>query len=187
MPLDGVADTPPGITLEILSLGVDLAETQLGRAKAIEERLQEEINVFSRREEEINEALTWVGRAIIEIGSEDFKSELNNTVLVSIQKSVKNKSTPDAEGLILALQEYVLADDLYTLSDNMFEISKSALLHHYAIEDSAISAREHEALIQRGLETLAVYHTGGITQEEINSILQAAQAVALGVISAGVM
>ena len=64
---------------------------------------------------------------------------------------------------------------------------KRCKVHHYAIEDSAISAKEHEALIQRGLETLAVYHTGGITQEEINTILQAAQAIALAVISAGVI
>lgn len=187
LPGDGIADAPPGITFEILSLGADLAKAQLDRDKAIEERLEGEIKIFSRREDEIEEALKWFGEAIREIGSGNFKSELNNTVLASIQKSVRNGSTPDTEGLILTLQNYVLADDLYTLSDNTFEISKSALLHRYAIKDSAIAVKEHEALIQRGLETLAVYHAGGITQEEINSILQAAQAVALGVISAGVM
>jgi len=187
IPEDGIADKPPGITFEILSLGADLAKAQLEREKAIERRLLDEITLFSNRKEEIIVALNWVNNAITELDSPGFKNEHNNTVFFSIQKSLKNNTTPNTEGLILTLQKYVLADDLYTLTDNTFEISKAVLVHHYAIEDSAISAKEHEALIQRGLETLAVYHTGGITQEEINTILQAAQAIALGVISAGVI
>jgi hypothetical protein len=81
----------------------------------------------------------------------------------------------------------VVADDLYILTDNTFKISIATFLHHYAMEESAISAKEHESLIQRGLEILAVYHAGGTTQDEINSILEAAQTVALAVISAGVI
>ena len=154
---------------------------------SIKNRLNAEIALFSKRETEIIEALEWVNKAITQIGSKGFKREQNTTVFQSIQKSLKNKAGFKTEVLIHKLQTYVLAEDLYTLSNNSFGVAKSALLHYYAIEDSAISAKEHEALLQRGLETLAVYHAGGITQEEINSILQAAQAVALGVISAGVL
>ena len=186
--LDGITEqAPPGVTFQILSLGADLAKAKLDREKAIKNRLDKEIKLFSKRDKEIEETLKWAKQAITQIDSQGLKHEINNTVLESIQKSLKKNTTPNTEALIRKLQTYVLAEDLYTLSDKSFEISKTALLHYYAIEDSAISAREHEALIQRGLETLAVYHSGGITQEEINSILQAAQAVALGVISAGVI
>jgi hypothetical protein len=186
--LDGIIDQPPpGITFQILSLGADLAKAKLDRENSIKNRLNEEIALFSKRETEIIEALGWANKAITQIGSKGFKREQNTTVFKSIQKSLKNKAGINTEVLIHKLQTYVLAEDLYTLSNNSFGVAKSALLHYYAIEDSAISAKEHEALLQRGLETLAVYHAGGITQEEINSILQAAQAVALGVISAGVL
>lgn len=182
--LDSIAEqAPPGIIFQILSLGADLAKAKLDREKAIKNRLDEEIKLFSKRGKEIAKALKWINNAITEIGSHGFNHEINNTVFESIQNSLNNNTTPNTEGLIRKLQIYVLAEDLYTLSDNSFDIAKSSLLHYYAIEDSAISAREHESLIQRGLETLAVYHAGGITQEEINSILQAAQAVALGIIS----
>ena len=187
IPKEGIADKPPGITLEILTLGANLAKAQLEREKAIEERLQKEIKLFSNRKEEITRVLEWTNKAKVELGSEGFKNKLNETVLVSIQKSLTNNSTPSTEGLIRKLQSYVLADDLYTLTDNTYDFSKAALIHHYEIVDSAIAVKEREVLIQGGLETLAVYHNGGITQEEINSILQAAQAIALAVISAGVI
>ena len=187
IPKDGIAAKPPGVTLEILTLGADLAKAQLEREKAIEERLQKESALFDKRQEEINAALKWANQAVSEINSNRLVNKSNGTVLVSIQKSLKNNTVPDTEGLISILQKCVLADDLYTLTDNTYNISKEALIRHYEIVDSEIAVKEREALVQRGLETLAVYHNGGITQEEINSILQAAQAVALAVISAGVI
>ena len=181
---DGLLDQPPGVTLEILSLGADLAKEELDRAQAIEKRLQEENNLYNKRQEEIATTKNWIERASVDINP---IIERNSTVMASIQKSLKNHTSPDTQGFILALQKYVLADDLFTLNDGLYKVSKDALVHYYQIEDSAISVKEREALIQRGLETLAVYHNGGITQEEINTIIQAAQAVALAVISAGVI
>ncbi|MGR9045959.1 MAG: hypothetical protein ACU83N_11725 [Gammaproteobacteria bacterium] len=187
MPKNGFVDRPPGVTLEILSLGADLANAQLERAKMIEKRLREENNLINARQKEIETALEWMDRAQTDLDDDALENESNNTVFASLQKSLSHQTKPNTEALILKLQEYVLADDLYTLNDNIYDISKAALIHHYQIEDSIISSKEREALIQRGLETLAVYHNGGITQEEINAIIQAAQAVALAVISAGVI
>lgn len=182
---EGLVDQPPGVTLEILSLGADLAKAELDRAQAIAKRLQEENNLYNKRQEEITTTINWIDMAMTDI--EDPITERNSTIMASIQKSLKSHTSPDTQGFILALQKYVLADDLYTLNNGLYQVSKEALIHYYQIEDSAISAKEREALIQRGLETLAIYHNGGITQEEINSIIQAAQAVALAVISAGVI
>lgn len=187
IPKEGLVSQPPGITLEILLLGADLEKAQLDRAKATEKRLQEEMALFENREKEIDTAHNWIKQAIGEIDTPKFNHERGNTVLGSIQRSLKTHTLPNTQGLILKLQKCVLAEDLYTLNDNIYEISKQELIHHFEIENSAISVKEREALIQHGLETLAVYHNGGITQEEINAIIQAAQAVALAVISAGVI
>lgn len=186
--LDGIAEiAPPGITLQIISLGADLAKAQLDRAEAIKKRLDEEMVLFSRREKEIDESIYWMDQAITRLGSTGFKHQLNKTVLDSIEHSIRKKPS-NTYPLILKLQTFVLAEDLFTISNkDSFEIAKESLRHYYKIKDSAISAREHEVLIQRGLETLVTYHSGGITQEEINSILQATQAVALGVISGGIL
>lgn len=189
----GIIDRPPGVTLEILNLGADLAKAQLDRAKMIERRLQEENNLIDARQKEIEANLTWIKSSIAGLDDPLLKNKLGTSVFASIQKSLNNQTAPDTdtdtdtEGFITALQRYVLADDLYTINDHIYEITKEALKHYYEIENSAISSKEREALIQRGLETLAVYHNGGITQEEINTIIQAAQAVALAVISAGVI
>ncbi|MDO9149981.1 MAG: hypothetical protein Q7U33_01225, partial [Methylotenera sp.] len=187
IPKNGIIDRPPGVTLEILSLGSDLAKAQLDRAKMIGKRLQEENNLIDARQKEIATTLIWVKKSMPELNDVSLKSELNTTVFASIQKSLNIQTKPNTEALIKKLQKYVLADDLYTLNDNIYDISKAVLIHHYEIENSAISSKEREVLIQRGLETLVAYHNGGITQEEINTIIQAAQAVALAVISAGVI
>jgi len=187
MPVGKLEDNPPGITLEILSLGADLAKAQLDREKAIQNRLHAEFALFATRKQEIKDAMQWITQAISELDAPLFKKQLDNTVFASIQNSLKANTSPNTEGFNLILQKCVLADDFYTLTDNTFVISEAALIHRYTIEDSAISAKQHEALITRGLDTLTAYHSGGITQEEINTILQAAQAIGLAVISAGVI
>ena len=192
--------TPPGITFQILTLGANLAKLKIDREKTALNRLNEEITLFSKNLKMKQNALKYIDTAIISIEVQNFKVERNNTVIESIQKSLKslqtlknsknpksqkNESVLNPEKIILILQSYTLGEDLHFISENQFNISKEALLHYYSIEDAAISAREQEAFIQDVLEALVIYYAGGVTQEEINTIFQATQAVALAVIAGG--
>lgn len=61
------------------------------------------------------------------------------------------------------------------------------LRHLYSIEASRLNAAQHEALVSRGLESLLIYHSGGVKPQEIAEIafdianLLAFTAIAIGV------
>ncbi len=184
-------DAAPGLKVVILGLAVDLADKELKRNKLELGYLQSIINILKEQQNYLSNVgvkLHNTKFAINKISgrekSNDFK--LSDTVLDSINSLRDNHAKKQAMidmFKVLAIYSIVMQDDEKWLLD----IKLAILDHEYSIGLSAINAQEHEALINRGLQGLAIYHGGGITPETVANFLRAAQAVALGVIGAGVL
>jgi len=184
-------EAAPGIKIIILGLAVDLADKELKRNKLDLDYLQEVINILEEKKEStsnVNETIEIIGTAkyIItdEINEKHFKK--GDTVLETInilrKDDAEKESVQDAFKAIGIYSKAMMNDDVL-----LQELQLAMLDHEYSIKLSSINAQEHEALISRGLQGVAAYHEGGITPETIANFLRAAQAVALGVIGAGVL
>jgi hypothetical protein len=188
------ADAAPGIKIIILGLAVDLADKQLKRNKLNIAYLETVVNLLETQKKvtsNINETINLVREAEQSIkdriAEKSFKE--TDTVLKTINTLRKSsrKSSKVEHGLseafkVAGIYSMIMSDDVLEL-----ELQLAMLDHEYSIQLSAINAQEHEALISRGLQGLAAYHEGGITPETVANFLRAAQAVALGVIGAGVL
>jgi hypothetical protein len=82
---------------------------------------------------------------------------------------------------IQALSTYVMIHSEYVSVIEEAKLNDAYLQHLESIKVSQISLRQHEAMAARGLESLLIYHTGGIKSEEIAEV--AFQAVQLGLLS----
>jgi hypothetical protein len=175
----------PGLTVTILSLAEDLAKVQYDRAelqvgylaakhKALQAQLENTQNIG-------------VALKLIETGIAEGSYQPNDTLLASINKLRKtgNKTAIIAAGRVLAFYGVTKTLDQYALLE--LQTRPDILDHEYSIRLAAINGKEHEALISRGLQSLVIYHEGGVKPEMIANFIRAAQTVALAVISAGVL
>ncbi len=174
----------PGLTVTILSLGLDLAQAQFERARLEVNYLAAGIELIKIMKEKtetlrIDEALT-----IIRDRKEFSKSEKVLKTLDRLRYQVGKE-----RAIQHALEVLAIYGVTQTLDINIpleLKIRTAMLKHKYSIQVSVINAMEHEALIGRGLQGLVTYHEGGLKPETIANLLRAAQMVAVAVISAGV-
>jgi chromosome segregation ATPase len=174
----------PGLSVIILSLGTDLAKVQLDRANLEANYLKARIDSLEALKEEsdkIEKALNIIRDRIKEntfVSTDQVLKTINN-----LRKQDKGNAILDA---FRVLAYYSVTQTLDESARLELQTRPARLEHEYSIRLSAINAREHEALISRGLEGLLVYHDNGITPEMIANLLRAAQSVALAVLAAGV-
>lgn len=185
------SEAAPGIKIIILGLAVDLADKELKRNKLDIGYLETVINILEEQKKftsNINTKINLIRlaeRRIIDRIEEDrFKKEDNVLKTINIlRKDDTAKLSVQNAFKAIGIYSMVMVDDDVLLQ----ELQLAMLDHEYSIKLSAINAQEHEALVSRGLQGLAAYHEGGITPETIANFLRAVQAVALGVIGAGVL
>ncbi len=174
----------PGLTATILSLGMDLAKTQLNRAEL-------EVNYLGTLIEYLKEELKNSGYVELALNLlTKHLSKENNFVLTDTVLTTLNKMRHQEQATINALRVlsyYGVAVTLERSSREELQTKPAILDHEYSIKLSAINASEHEALISRGLQGLSTYYEGGVKPEMIANLLRAAQSVALAVIGAGVL
>jgi hypothetical protein len=174
----------PGLTVVILSLGTDLAKVQLDRANLEVNYLKARIDSLEAQKEEPDK----IDKAL-HIIRDRFKEKTfvsTDQVLKTINDLRKQNKRDAIQDTFRVLSYYSVAQTLDESARLELQTRPARLEHEYSIRLSAINAREHEALIGRGLEGLLVYHDNGITPEMIANLLRAAQGVALAVIGAGV-
>jgi len=175
----------PGLTVTILSLAEDLAKVQCDRAELQVGYLGAKYKALKAQLKDIplniDTALTIITDRLNE------RSFLpTDTALTTINKL---KSEPGKQNAIIdagmALAFYGVVKTLDESALLQLQARPNILDHEYSIRLAAINGKEHEALISRGLQSLVVYHEGGVKPEMIANFIRAAQTVALSVISAG--
>ena len=57
------------------------------------------------------------------------------------------------------------------------------IYHQQSIIDSEINAQEYQSIISTSLGGLVAYHDGGLTSDEVASVINFAQAVGVGIIA----
>ncbi len=176
----------PGLTVTILSLALDLAKAERDRAKLRVDYLHGLIEALGPLKER-----RLPGYKIKALNDLNFLFKQNlvtqdETVLATfIRLRTQRKTMIPYCARILA--SYAIVTTLEESEILKLQSRPAILEHEYSIKLSAINSREHEALIARGLEGLAIYYKGGIKPETIANFLRAAQAVALAIIGAGVL
>lgn len=184
------ADTAPGIKIIILGLAVDLADKELKRNKLDIAYLEKVVNLLETQKNgslKINETIDLISEAEQSIEDRIIEGSFKKTDTVLETINILRKSNT----LKYGVSEAFKAAGIYSMTmigvGLELELQLAMLDHEYSIQLSSINAQEHEALISRGLQGLAAYHEGGITPETVANFLRAVQAVALGVIGAGVL
>lgn len=180
-------ESAPGLKVIILSLGMDLAKAQLDRAKLEVNYLKARFDdlLVARLEDSarIDAALT-----IIQKWTNNNNFVPTDKVRDTINKLRKQNNTETAiRNAFEAIAYYSMTWTLDESARMELGTRLQVLKHEYEIRLSEINAREHEVLISRGLQGLAIYHEGGVTPAMIANFLRAAQGAALVVIGVGVL
>ena len=184
-------EAPPGIKIIVLGLAADLAASEWQRTRLESGYLQALLDIIAPgRDGEIDRLEERIDRideaAIIlqeRIASRQIaKIDKLLTTLNGLRGRAASKTL--LRDLLKAIGSYAL---VMTGADKPLQLRLAMLDHCYSIQLSAINARQHEALIGRGLQGLSAYHQGGLKPETVANFLRAAQAIGLGVIGAGVL
>jgi hypothetical protein len=177
----------PGLTVTILSLGMDLAQAQFEKARLEVNYLKARIELLEIMKEIANSSPLKIKESlqIMKDRKEFARSEKVIKTLNRLRHG-KDKEKPIQDALkILAV--YGVTQTMDKSLRRELETRPDMWKHKYSIQVSAINAKEHEALVSRGLQGLVIYHEGGLKQETIANLLRAAQAVALSIIGAGLI
>jgi hypothetical protein len=179
---------PPGLTVTILSLAVDLAKAELDRTRLKVNYLEALIETLETEKEGLGSGYAEKALNILQGRIEEGTILRNETVLATFDRLRKQPRKEKAiKGCSRVIAYYAITKTLEESAVLQSQSKPAILAHEYSIRLSAINSREHEALIARGLEGLAIYHAGGIKPEMIANFLRAAQTAALAVIGAGVL
>jgi hypothetical protein len=176
----------PGLSIVILSLASDLASAeakiatlQLTYYSQIELAVRSAEKEAQLRKPQTDAALTVLDRLQRSAAPESqVLKSLNHFSRLGDNGSVENSS--------FILAEYVVDQTVRHERILGMDQDLADLQHQYSIQVSAEIAKEHEALISRGLEGLQSYEDNGITPDQIANLIRAAQTVALAFITAGV-
>ncbi|MCP5005890.1 MAG: hypothetical protein GY941_18425 [Planctomycetes bacterium] len=135
------------------------------------------------RKKIIDLATLYLGRKLKEYFSEDQK--IANTIL-KVLDQYHAASDADArliqysniQAILEVIGNMAIVDNIYIPELEELEQELASLEHSRSIQLSKTNARVREAIISRGLESLAIYHAGGIKPEEIARFVYAASLVA---------
>ena len=169
----------PGLTVIILGLAVDLANAKVARATLDTDYLQQRLAAIQNSQMPLTNANTAKSLAR--------RFPANEKVLGTLNRLRQQNKEGDLAAALTALSCYSLAATQDESQANQAAVKPAILDHEYSIRLSAVNGREHEALISRSLQGLALYYDGGVRPETIANFLSAAQGVALAVIAAGVL
>lgn len=176
----------PGLKVQLLGLGEDLARAGIERSKVRLDYLNSVSNVFSGW----NQALELQANHL-KLSQNPLHTLLSSDaaladtrVLATLEQFRAQRRPIDLEICGQTLEWYTVALSLDSAAINEFDRKPASLEHEYSIRISRINASEREALLARGLQSLERYHAGGITPEQIANLLQAAEAAGVGVIGA---
>lgn len=176
----------PGLKVQLLGLGEDLARAGIERSKVRLDYLNSVSNVFSGW----NQALELQANHL-KLSQNPLHTLLSShaaladtRVLTTLEQFRAQPRPTDLEVCGQTLEWYTVALSLDPAAINEFARRPASLEHEYSIQISRINAIEREALLARGLQSLERYHSGGITPEQIANLLQAAEAAGVGVIGA---
>lgn len=184
----------PGIKVQMLSLGEDLAQARkdrvqldLNRFDALERAWNDEQAALKFQNEHLRKARDGITSRtsardgkLATVSAADTITASLETIRQGTNAVAEREATLQSCSRILIYYLMAVTEDESTIRE--IETKPSAIGHEYAIRLAQVNAGEREAFILRGLESLNRYHQGGITSEEIANLLRAAQAAGIGVI-----
>lgn len=181
-------EAAPGLSVAILSLALDLAAIERDRQADKVAFLEEAIALMPSRpyeERRLRQALEYLKGLP---PNEQVLPSLN--AMENARRSADPNSVKRGDGGIRraarALAAYLISTTLDESAALELDARRAALEHEYTIRQSQLNASEREAVIGRGLGALVTYQEGGIKPEQVAQIIQAAQAVGIAFIAAGV-
>ena len=108
-----------------------------------------------------------------------------------IEKTLKtlaeSQQANDLANVYLVMQYYVAVNGQISSRVEEVRREEAYLAHRQSIEISQINTLQHQALLNRGIEGLLIYHKGGVKPEEIADLVyRVTQLGFLGWIGSGV-
>ncbi len=176
----------PGLKVQMLGLGEDLARAGIARAKTTIEYLNSVTNLFSNWNQALGLQAKHLQLAQNPLGSllTADPGLVETRVLATLERFRSQNCLTQLEVCGQALEWYAVALSFDRAAIDELSRKPASLEHEHSIRISRINASEREALLARGLQSLERYHSGGITPEQIANLLQAAEAAGIGVIGA---
>lgn len=178
-------DDAPGLMVTIASMAKDLADLQRQRTLAEIDSLEKRMKSVerARRLADLAKSLATEGASMVQAAKLPEENIAENTLKKLAEEKLKERLAM----AILVMQHYVTISAPISIRLEEVMRDDAYLQHLQSIEISRISTSEHQALIDRGIEGLVIYHQGGIKPEEIADLVyRAVQLGFLGWIGAGV-
>lgn len=185
----------PGITLQVINLGLDLAELEKRRA-------ENNLDQLGKRKEIYEDVLlnTKVAEKLLEGATEKNKNYVDDPkqfteIVIKHNRDISGTNTPTETVIhdtneiarrLEAFREVAHAESIITRNMAVFPVTLARMDHEDSIIESKINDEAWRTLIQSGLNTLVAYHQTGFTPEDAAKIVQTAEAIALVFIASDV-
>lgn len=182
----------PGIAVQILELGLELAKIEKKRAESIlanvelKNEIYEEAFVYTRVAQILLSNLNSKNKGLLR------RWACTQMAAVKILER-KNQTTSTASETVsavngvartlMALRNYATAEWLVTHQETVLPVRLARLEHQKSITDSLHNDEAWQTLITSGLDSIVAYHKGGVTEEDIANIVRIAQGIALFIIA----
>jgi len=171
----------PGLVITAASLAKDLAEAESSRLSSQLDSLESRLRGLEEAKKAVQFGVNLSTEALSSIPAADFpdSSKVPDTLKALVKDGEKNQEK--IGGALFALSHYV------TIHSECVSMVEEALhndaqqQHLESIRISQINLRQHEFMAARGIESLLIYHSGGIKPEEIAEV--AFQVMQLGLLS----
>ena len=184
----------PGLSLVILSVAADAAQSETQRLNTRLEYLKTMQNIISAglQDDSIAQSTT---NTLLQLQQVLSIASANDSVLdtINVLAPRAGQNTPDGRkakntlyNALHVTSDYVLDQTIVLDRLELLEEQVASLQHSYSIQVSAVNAQERQHLISLGIQGLVTYEQNGITSDEIANLIRAAQTVALSFIAAGV-
>jgi len=182
----------PGFKTALISLALDLAEVERDRTSTEIAFLQKVIKNGEKQQLIVSRATE-----ILKDTAKDYikfpeslkpfkeKQRISNTIVEVLGRYHAAASVDDRlaqfsniQAMLEVIGNIATVESIYIPELRELDQELASLEHSRSIQVSRINARAREEIISRGLESLAIYHAGGIRPEEIAHFIYAASLVA---------
>ncbi len=183
----------PGFKTALISLALDLAEVERDRTSTKIAFLQKVISNGKKQQSIVSEA-----DEILKATADDYKDfpgnlknsftekqRISNTIVKVLEQyhaaasvDARLEQFSNIQTILEVIGNIAVVESIYIPELRELEQELASLEHSRSIQVSRINARAREEIISRGLESLAIYHAGGIRPEEIAHFIYAASLVA---------
>jgi len=170
----------PGLLVTVATLARDLAEAESTRLSLQLDSLESRLHGLeaARRAVEFGTNLSLEATSSIPA---DFADDANAQQTIA---SMAHAATPDRDKIaagMLALSHYVVIQSHIVAKVEEALMHDAYQQHLESIRTSQVNLRQHESMEAHGIESLLVYHSGGIKPQEVAEL--AFQVVQLGLLS----